>query len=28
VMAGAFIHYITHGPKTPHEDGQEQKGGE
>ncbi|NLN38503.1 MAG: 4Fe-4S dicluster domain-containing protein [Smithella sp.] len=26
--AGVFIHYITHGPKTPHDDGQEQKGGE
>jgi hypothetical protein len=28
VVGGAFLHYIIHGPKTPHEDGQEQKGGE
>ena len=28
VLGGAFFHYMIHGPKTPHEDGQEQKGGE
>jgi len=30
VIGGAFLHYIIHGPKTPHEDGgaEEKKGGE